>query len=106
MSQQRSGGSNTIVSILTLVLVVVGIYYAFTVASWLLGVLAIPLLIGTLIIDKKVLVNYGKFLMSTFKKSPIIGVVGVLLTIFLHPFLIAGLFGKAIFNKKRTNKNR
>ncbi len=106
MSQQRSSGSNTIVSILTIVIVIVGIYYAFTVASWLLGVLAIPLLIATFFIDKNVIFNYGKFLTATFKKSPIMGVLGVLFTIFLHPFLIAGLFGKAMFNKKARDAGR
>jgi|GEM_PF-2314780 len=106
MAQQRSGGSNTLVSILTLVVVVVGIYYAFTVAKWILGVLAIPLLIATLFIDRKVLVNYGKFLSTTFKKNPLIGVLGVLLTIFLYPFVSAGLFGKAMFNKKARDARR
>lgn len=106
MSQQRSSGTNSIVSILTIVIVIVGIYYAFTVASWLLGVLAIPLFIATFFIDRNVIINYGKFLANTFKKNPIMGVLGVLLTIFLHPFLIAALFGKAMFNKKTRDAGR
>lgn len=100
MSQQRSGGSNTLVSILTIVIVVVGIYYAFTVAKWILGLLALPLLIATIFIDKDVLINYGKFIRDTFKKNPLMGVLAVLLSFFLYPFLSAGLFGKALFNRK------
>lgn len=67
----------------------------FALASWAMPVLAI----ATLIIDYKVYVNFGKFLIELLKKNLVMGLAGVALTFIAFPFVILFLFSKAVFVK-------
>jgi hypothetical protein len=67
----------------------------FALASWAMPVLAI----ATLIIDYKVYVTFGKFLIDLLKKNIIMGLVGVAMTFIAFPFVILYLFSKAVIKK-------
>ncbi len=68
----------------------------FTIASWLMPFL----LIATLIINYKVVLDYITFLGQLLKNNPIMGVLGILMTFMLSPFVVAFLFAKALLYRK------
>lgn len=84
-----------IMVILFAILVYMLIKGLFALASWAMPILAI----ATLIIDYKVYVTFGKFLVELFKKNVIMGLAGVVLTFVAFPFVILYLFSKAIIKK-------
>jgi len=95
---------NSIASILFLVLIFVGLYFVAKGVFWLLGLLAPIFIILTLIIDYKVLVSYGNWLVNLFKSNILMGIGAVLLTVFGFPVVSGFLFGKAIISKKIKEK--
>jgi len=91
---------NSISSILFLVLAFVALYF---VATWVFKILAYAapvMLLGALIINHKVVLNYGKWLVNLLKKNPLMGVGGVLLTFFGFPIIAGFLLGKALLFRK------
>ncbi len=91
---------NSLGSILTLVFIFVALYFiaksVFTLLSWV----APFLLLGALIIDYNVVLNYGKWLLNLVKENLLMGVGAVLLTIFGFPIISGFLFGKALLYRK------
>ncbi len=91
---------NSIVSILILVGIFVGLYFLatgiFKILTWLTPVL----LIATLIIDHRVVVNFGKWLVNTLRTNFILGLGAVLLMIFGYPIIAGYLFTKALVSRK------
>lgn len=73
----------------------------FTLLMWLAPVL----LVATLIIDYKVVLNYGKWIIAKFSRSPLSGVTWSLITVFGFPIVIAFLLFKAITQKKLAEQN-
>ena len=99
-NRQESSPFGGIISLVFLVLFFIALYYiakaVFTILYW-----ATPILfIITLILDYKVVVNYGKWLIGLTKRNPLLGIVGILLSIGLYPVVAFFLFGKAVFKKK------
>lgn len=72
----------------------------FTILSWV----APLLLIITLIMDHKVVVDYGKFILRLIKENPLVGILGAILTFFGFPAVVGFLFFKAL--AKRTIKSK
>ena len=98
---QSSGNSFNIIPFLLIGLVV--LFVLFKVASFAFNILyylSPILIIITLFIDYKVVVNYGKWIMNVIGKNPILGVVLALLTIVGYPIVGLFLFGKAMLKKK------
>ena len=91
---------NSILSILFLVAVFIGLYYVatgiFTILSWLAPVM----LIGALVVNHNVVINYGKWLINTLKSNFLLGVGALLLTIFGYPIIAGYLFAKALVSRK------
>ncbi len=71
----------------------------FSLLSWL----AIPLFIGTLILDYKVVVDYFAFIIKLLKENILMGVLAVVVTFFAYPFVTGFLFFKALA-KRQVNK--
>lgn len=93
-----------IMFILFMVFIYMMIKGLFALASYIMPVLVI----ATLLIDYKVYMNYGKFLIDLFQKSFVTGILGSALTFFLFPLVILFLFTKAIFTRfvlKSVKKN-
>jgi hypothetical protein len=91
---------NSITSILFMVLVFVALYWLATGIFKLLSFAAPFLLVAALIINHKVVINYGKWLWNLLKTKPLMGIGGVLLSIFGFPIIAGFLFGKALLFRK------
>ena len=91
-------------AVISLVLFFVMLYFLakglFTILSWVAPVL----LIGALVVDYKVVVDYGKFILKLLKDNPLMGIVGIVLTIVGFPVVSGFLFFKAL--ARRTIKKK
>ena len=90
----------SIMGIVFLVLAVMAIIFIaksiFTILSWLMPVL----FIATLIIDHKVVINYGKWIGGLLKNNLPYGIGAVLFTFFASPVVAVYLFGKAMLKRQ------
>ena len=97
---------SSIFSILTMVLIFVGLFFIarsiFTILAWV----APFLIIATIFIDHKVIVSYGKWLLNLLRKDILVGIGGILLTIFGFPIIAGFLFGKALLYRKMKKMNQ
>ncbi len=91
---------SSITSVLFLVLAFVALYFIATGIFKILAWLAPVMLIATLIIDYKVVVNYGKWIVSLLSRNPLMGIGAILLTFFGFPIVAGFLLGKALVKKK------
>ena len=89
---------------ITGVLILIGFLVAmYFIVKGMLIVLAIAaplMLIATLIIDRSVVINYVKWIGTTLKSNPLLGIGAILFTIFGYMLVFPFLFGKAILKKK------
>ena len=99
-AQSSGGGFNVIPAILIGIFVLVALFYIAKMAFTILMYLAPVLLIITLFIDYKVVLNYGKWVFAMMGRNPLMGVGLVLLSIVGAPVLSFFLFGKAMLKKK------
>lgn len=101
------GGSNNplggIGALIVLILFFVALYFIakglFTILSWVAPVL----LILTLIIDYKVIIDYGKWIGKLFKNNILTGILAVLLTVIGFPIAAGFLFSRALVRRKLRN---
>lgn len=91
---------NSITSILFLVLAFVALYWLATSIFKILTVAAPFMLVGALIINHKVVLSYGKWLIDLLKRKPLMGVGGILLTFFGFPIISGFLLAKALLYRK------
>lgn len=70
-----------------------GLYYIFS-------MIALPLLAITLLIKYQVVLNFFKGIFDIFQRSPLLGIGAGALVVFLHPFVIAFLFFRALAHHK------
>lgn len=98
--QSSSGSMRPIMGIIFLVLAVMAIIFIaksiFTILSWLMPVL----FIATLIIDHKVVLNYGKWIGGLLKNNLPYGIGAILFTFFASPVVAMYLFGKAMLKRQ------
>ncbi len=99
-AQSSGGGFNIIPALIFGVLFLVGMFYLARFVFNILYYLSPVLLIITLFIDHKVVVNYGKWIMQMMGKNPLLGVGLTLITIVAFPVVSLFLFGKAMLKKK------
>lgn len=96
----------SIFSILTMVLIFVGLFFVakgiFTILAWLAPIF----LIATVVIDYKVILNYGKWLLNLLRKDLLLGIGGILLTVFGFPIIAGFLFVKALLYRKVKKMNQ
>ena len=86
--------------ILILIGFLVALYFIIKYTLIALTVVAPLMLIATLIIDRSVVLNYVKWIGSTLKRNPLLGIGAILFTIFGYTLVFPFLFGKAILKKK------
>ncbi|MEM9822827.1 MAG: hypothetical protein AAF985_17230 [Bacteroidota bacterium] len=91
---------NSLGSILTLVFIFVALYFIATSIFKILSWAAPFLLIGALIINHKVVLSYGKWILKLVQDNPAMGIGAILLTIFGFPIISGYLFGKALLYRK------
>ena len=101
---QRKGfefnSQNTLVSLLFLVLGFIALVWIvrgiFTILAWMAPIL----LIATLIINYRIVLNYGKWILRLLKNNLLMGVLVTLLTIVGFPVVTFLLFGRAILQRQ------
>lgn len=93
-----NGGGSLIMGIIFIVLMVLLFRGAFILLRWATPVL----LIATVIINYRVLLDYGKWIVAQVRSNPLMGIALGLLSFVFFPFLVFYLFGKAVL----TNKTR
>ena len=97
---------SSIFSILTMVLIFVALFFVaqgiFSILAWLAPIL----IIATIIIDYKVILGYGKWLLNLLRKDILVGIGGILLTVFGFPIIAGFLFGKALLYRKMKKMNQ
>ncbi len=96
----NSGGFNSVTSLIIGLLFLVGLFFLARFVFNILYYLAPVLLIITLFIDHKVVVNYGKWVFNMLRQNPLLGIGLILLTIVGFPVVSIFLFGKAMLKKK------
>lgn len=82
---------------------IVALIMLFVVARFifrLLYFLSPFLLIATAIIDYRVILGYGKWLINMTKRNALLGIGAIVLSIIGFPIVSLGLFGKALFNRQ------
>ncbi|MAT54397.1 MAG: hypothetical protein CMN32_07920 [Saprospirales bacterium] len=91
---------NSIMGLLVMVGFFIALFYLmrgiFIILTWVAPVL----LIAAFIIRKSVVINYGKWLLSTLKSNPLMGILAILLTVVGYMVVFPYLFLKALFVKK------
>ena len=102
MAQGNKGFSfvNIIPAILMLIAAFYVIGYIASGIYTILEFVAIGLFIITAIINHKVILDYGKMLINLVKRNPLMGIAGIILTVFFHPLVALFLFGKALLLRK------
>ena len=100
--QNQSGGRgfNAIIGIVVLVAFIFAFFYLAKSLFWLLTVLSPILLVLTLIINYKIVVNYIQFLGNQYKKGVLNGLLTTGLSIIFYPLVFGYLFFKALITRK------
>lgn len=91
---------NSITGILIGIFALVALYWVATSIFWVLTKISPILLIAALIIDHKVVLNYGKWLINLVKRNPVMGIVAILLSVVAYPITFGFLLGKALLKRK------
>ena len=99
-NQAEANPFNSITSILFLVLAFMALYFIATSVFKILAWLAPVMLIATLVIDYKVVLNYGKWIVNLLRRNPLIGIGAILLSFFGFPIIAGFLLGKALLKRK------
>lgn len=102
MTYRKTSGFRVdgITGVLILVAFLVAMYFIVKGMLIVLAIAAPLMLIATLIIDRSVVINYIKWIGSTLKSNPLLGIGAILFTIFGYMLVFPFLFGKALLKKK------
>ena len=102
MTNRRSASFkfDSFASILLLVVFFVALFFVLTGIFWVLKYVAPVLLLFAFLIDRQVVIGYGKWLVDLVKKNPLMGIVAIALTILGYTVVFPFLFVKALFKKK------
>ncbi len=92
--------SNGIFGFIFLLLLLVGLFFLakgiFTILLWLSPFL----IVGSLILNYKTILNYFKFIISLLHRNTLAGIIVIILSVVAFPVLSGILFGKAIIDRK------
>ena len=91
---------NSLSSILVFILVLFVLFFIARSIFQILYFVAPILLIATLVINHKVVLSYGKWIINLFKTNPLYGLGAGLFTFLAFPVVCGYLFLKALFLKK------
>jgi len=91
---------DSITNIIFLVLFFMALFFIARGFFWILSWAAPFLLIGALLLNYSVVLNYGKWLVHLVKKNLLLGIAAIIFTVIGFPVVTAFLFGKALFKKK------
>ena len=103
-NQQKQQGSSNPLGNLTFIAMAIGalivLYFLARIAFNLVYWISPFLFLATLVMDYKVVVDYGKWILGLFKMNPLYGLGASVVTFFVYPVVAFFLFGKALVKKK------
>ncbi len=91
---------SSITGIVLVVLFLVALYFIARAIFTILYYLSPIMIIAALILDYRVVLGYGKWLIGLLKENPLLGVGAVVLSVLGFPVLSAFLLGKALFKNQ------
>jgi hypothetical protein len=100
MENRKYSLTETIVGLVIMVALVWAAIFVFKGIFKILSFAAPIMFIAALIINYKVVLSYGKLLITLLQKNTIMGIIAILLTFFAFPIVSALLLGLAVMNKK------
>ncbi len=98
---------NPLNAIMWIVMVIFAISFFFFIAKGIFSLLSYvaPLLfIASFILDRSVILNYGKFLINKIKTNPIIGIGATALSLLAFPLLGGYFFLRSLLNRNIKKK--
>ncbi len=94
------GSQNSVATVLFLIAFFIAMFFIargiFTILSWVAPVL----LIITLVINYRIVLNYGKWIWNLIKERLPLGILAVIFTVIGFPVVVFFLFAKALFYRK------
>jgi hypothetical protein len=100
MENRKYSLTETLIGLVIMVALVWAAIFVFTGIFKILSFAAPIMFIAALVINYKVVLSYGKLLVTLLQKNTIMGIIAVLLTFFAFPIVAALLLGLAVMNKK------
>ena len=97
---------NGFIGILLLVAFFVAIFFIMRGVFFVLQWVAPALLVAAFIIDRRVIIDYVKWLGRKVKSNPLFGIGAILFTIFGYMLVFPYLFAKTVFKKKLKEVHR
>ena len=91
---------NPLWSILIGVFFLVALFFIARFIFRILYFLSPLFLIAALVIDYKVVLNFGKWLINLVKQNAVLGIGAIVLSVFGFPLVSVYLAGRALFNKR------
>lgn len=98
----RRNPFNNLSSVLVIIVVLVGLFFLVRGIFRLLYFLAPILLILTLVLNYRVVVDFVKYVFRMVRENPVVGIGMILLTLIAYPVVFAYLLAKAYLS--RNNK--
>ncbi len=99
-SSNSNNPFSTIIGIVLGILFLLGLFYVARFIFTIMYYLSPLMIIAALIIDHRVVVDYGKWLVRQTKSNPVVGVIAILLSVLGFPLVSLFLLGKALLRKK------
>lgn len=103
MQQQNSQNDNplsTVIGIVLMIVFFIGIFYVARFIYKILLAVAPMLFIITFFMDRRVIINYVKWLGALLQRNTVTGAGAILLSIVGFPIVSLFLFGRAMLNRK------
>ena len=91
---------DSLAGVILLVAFLAGLFFILKGVFFVLSWIAPVLLIAAFIIDKSVVINYGKWIIRTIKNNPLLGIAAIIFTVIGYMVVFPFLFAKALFKKK------
>ena len=104
--QPNSNPFGSITSLLVMAAVIIGLFFVAKGIFNLLAWAAPVLLIITLILDHKVILDFGAWLVKLLKTNVLNGIIAVLFVVFAFPLVAGFLFSKAVLKRQSKGMRR
>ena len=98
----RFGNTNPFVILAFFAVAIFALFWIAKSILRLLTFIAPFLLIGALVLNHRVVIGYGKWLLGALKRNPLLGVVAIFFTFIGFPLVAGFLFMRALSTRKET----
>jgi amino acid transporter len=98
------GRTNPLIILLFLVAIMFSLVWLVKGLFSLLAMAFPFLMIATAVINYRVILAFGKWLLNLLKGNPVVGIIAVVLTIVAHPFVAGFLLMRAIGTRGQVEK--